>query len=429
MNIIIAIPLLITNIWLLKRSIDFKTYDVLLWALLLVFFSIPYMSDVLLHADSISEEVLFKSGLSALFFNMVFSVVICITVPEELSAPSLSTKSRKFKFLLLLFLCISCALFILHLISVFGLNFLNINTIFYMSFRDVGLDNGTIFRDLFHRISAVAAVALPVYWFSRNYFLTIIAFQILFFCILLEGTRWLLIPALGPLLYGFVFRSNSVLRAFLRFAIIGFTALFLVFHVQTLRYSGDRSPINVVKPAVLADTFVRVFDFGASKETASGEYRLRHFYYFIAGNVPNKYDFSYGSTYLRMLLVGVPTSMSMGLKPIDLTRNIAEWIYPERAGFGGTVHPLIYGESYANFGFMYFVLGGFWAFFIGLLSRYVARQRQNIQILLLPSMASFTVLLARGAVYSAFLFLVTGFLLVLIMKFVARLSYTTKENR
>ena len=170
---------------------------------------------------------------------------------------------------------------------------------------------------------------------------------------------------------------------------------------------------------MLSKTGERLIDFGDSKETASGEFRLRHYYYYLTKNMPDNHDFAIGTTYSRMLLVFVPTSKSFGLKSRDLTRDIADWIYPYRAGYGGTVHPLLYGESYANFGIFGGFLGIFWALLIGLVSRFISTLQNNTQILLLPVMSAFGIFLARGAVYSAFFFLISGFILVYFLKLIS----------
>lgn len=419
MNIILAVPILITTLLLLYRALQFRTFDFFIWLLLLPFFAIPYVFDSLFLADSISGEALFYSGASALLFNLCFYFTIRGVVKRKIEVPVLSKTSRSLKFFLFILLVMSFLFLLIHLYKTFGVNLSSINTIFSMSFREVGLDNATIYRDIFHRLAAIGAVALAVFIAGRNWLLSISAFIIIAASVLLEGTRWLLIPAIGPILYNYVFSRTFNIMSILKLGSFGLVALFLVFHVQTLRYSGDRSATNAISIDLIGQTAIRILDFGDTKETASGEFRLRHFYYYLAENMPAKHEYALGVTYLRMSLVAVPTGLSYGLKPRELTKDIADWIYPSRAGFGGTVHPLLYGESFANFGVFGGVLGVFWAWTIGVLSKFISRQSNSVQILCLPVMATFCLFLARGAVYSSFFFLISGAVIIFTLKFLS----------
>jgi hypothetical protein len=421
MNLILAVPVLITTLLLLYRAVTFRTFDFFIWLLLLPFFSIPYFFDCLFLSDTIGDEALFYAGSCALLFNLCFYLTIRIIVTRKITIVVLSDVSSSMKYFLLALLAVSVLFLLMHLNKVFGVSVTSLGTVFLMSFREVGLDDATVYRDIYHRIASIGAVALAVLIAGRDRFWSVIAFMLIFLCILLEGTRWLLIPALGPIIYSYALSRTVSFKALFKLGCIGLAALFLVFHVQTLRYSGDRSATNVIDVELISQTAERIIDFGDTKETAAGEFRLRHFYYYLTENMPSKHEYGFGITYLRMALVGVPTGRSLGLKPRELTKDIADWIYPHRAGFGGTVHPLLYGESYANFGVLGGILGFFWAVMIGFLSRLIAGQVNSIQILCLPVMATFCILLARGAVYSSFFFLVSGAIIILILLFTRKL--------
>lgn len=90
-------------------------------------------------------------------------------------------------------------------------------------------------------------------------------------------------------------------------------------------------------------------------------------YFFGAGlaslhYVPSIHDFLYGSTYIRVLLFFLPSSL-VPFKPEETQRIFAGIINPQAYNIGATFPPSFIGDSYINFGFFGIVVG----LFLGLL--------------------------------------------------------------
>src|SRR5699024_12464165 len=70
----------------------------------------------------------------------------------------------------------------------------------------------------------------------------------------------------------------------------------------------------------------------------------------------------YGSTYLRLALFFIPSSI-VPFKPEETQRIFASIINPEYYNIGATYPPSFIGDSYINFGFFGIIIG----LFLGLL--------------------------------------------------------------
>jgi hypothetical protein len=147
--------------------------------------------------------------------------------------------------------------------------------------------------------------------------------------------------------------------------------------------------------------------------TSNGELSLKDvFYYFIYNN--NQFpNFEQGHTYIRMLLVLFPTSLTLGIKPPDFAQSMGYAVDPGILKY--STHPTLFGDCFANLGFAGVFLGIFWAIFFSLTDYMVNRQDQILKLSLFSLCSVVFIILARGSVYNSFSILVWGCILLAII--------------
>lgn len=131
-----------------------------------------------------------------------------------------------------------------------------------------------------------------------------------------------------------------------------------------------------------------------------GELSLRKaFYHFIEHN--NQFqDFNQGHTYIRLLLIAIPTSLSFGIKPDDFAIAMGSaWINnPYNTNY--SMHPTLYGDVFANFWWWGVIAAFFWALFSFFIDHISERRSRTVTDVLYVVFASMYIIIARGSVYN-----------------------------
>ena len=184
--------------------------------------------------------------------------------------------------------------------------------------------------------------------------------------------------------------------------------VYLVYAVLIFRHAGT------------IDTFISSFSFSDFNKkvlsailTGEGELGLRNiFYYFIDFN--NQFTgFGVGATYLRVLLFWLPGSLSLGIKPDDFALTIASAYMGNPSNTAYSVHPTFFGDAYANFGFMGFLVGILWGAIFNVLDTYVGKKSDHLRPYLISTLAFSFVIIGRGSVYNGAVIAVISFSLLI----------------
>ena len=123
-----------------------------------------------------------------------------------------------------------------------------------------------------------------------------------------------------------------------------------------------------------------------------------------------------------MLMVFIPTRFSFGLKPDDFAIAMGSAI---GMGPGGSMHPTLFGDCYANLGFAGILFGILWAVLATHLDKIILSVRKNeLRVLMYSLVASMFTIIGRGAVYNAFFTIVYG---TLVIFFLDRSPVLTKK--
>ena len=134
----------------------------------------------------------------------------------------------------------------------------------------------------------------------------------------------------------------------------------------------------------------------------SGDIYLSDYFYKLV-NIQNNYPgLGTGAGYLRLLLLPIPSSLSMGLKPQDICVTLGE-LFGDGivSAVNFTVTPTLFGDCYANFGFYGFIMGGVWAIIVSILDRVGHRRSVAIKGLSMVLISSAYINIGRGTVYNA----------------------------
>lgn len=253
---------------------------------------------------------------------------------------------------------------------------------------------------------AYSAIGIGYYfWLKRKYvyfFICIFITTSIFF--ISGGGRQIFLIFLTPFALHLFFRKS--LKAKLSFFTIGlgFYTFFII--LLEIRHSGGfPSGLLVVTEA---DFYIKVFFLLLE----GGEAKLRYAYYYFIDSKMQLDGFGQGLTYARLLMFFVPSVYSLGLKPKDFDEVLySEFYGPDHVGLSGTLHILIFGSSYVNFGWFGIFLGSFWGIFLGFFEVVVKKTYWVIRICLLSLFSGMLLMLLRGAVYGSFMNVIGGALI------------------
>lgn len=117
-----------------------------------------------------------------------------------------------------------------------------------------------------------------------------------------------------------------------------------------------------------------------------------------------------------MLFVYIPTRWSLGLKPDDFAISMGH-AYGMAAG--GSTHPTLFGDCYANLDIFGIFLGAFWAIYVTIADRIIISRKHSLSAILIYVLnAVVYVIIGRGSVYNGFWFIAYGVPLILLIEYI-----------
>ncbi len=229
--------------------------------------------------------------------------------------------------------------------------------------------------------------------------------------VIISKNRIEVLPLLCSVIFIFLLKVKRVQIGTILWAVLaGIAVIYIVYGLRVFRHYGT---IEVfLEKFDFQDYFSRINEYII---TGNGELGLlQNMYYFIR-NDNHFANFGEGHSYIRMLLVYIPTRFSFGLKPDDFAISMGAAVGMVA---GGSVHPTLFGDCYANLGFAGVLLGIFWAMYGTIMDTLLASQKNwTIKTLEYILMAVSCVIMARGSVYNGFWFTAYGVPGLLILKF------------
>lgn len=383
-----------------------------LWGTLLLLFSIPHFLEIFIDNNLFNEKILLESSVFVILFNslyiitrLIFSKKTTVNKREIESFNELLKHKTKFKWAIFIIFIFSFLLLIGSSLYYFGSlkdvswgNYLNLS-------KDLGLFNPIKISNYLY--FATSGIAL-VFYFQSNKKIYWLIIAICISYVFLTGNRITILPALINLIIPFIIQNKLQMKKIIVLGFFGLFAVYVLYFLRLLRIYGGFFPMIQDKNILeLNNEVIHML------LTGDGELSLRNaFYYFnsINNNFPG---FGEGLTYLRILLLPIPTSLSGGIKPQDFaitmgsayTNNIANTTY--------SMHPTLYGDVYANFGLLGITTGIFWAFFIFFIDKLMSKQNLTIYLLTSVLFATAFIIVGRGSVYNGFLYAFIGIVIII----------------
>lgn len=171
--------------------------------------------------------------------------------------------------------------------------------------------------------------------------------------------------------------------------------IYLIYGLQIIRVSG--SFFQFFKEFSFNDFNNEIISLLSQKD---GELNLRDaFYYFISKK--NEFPgFEQMESYKGLLLLPIPSGLTLGLKPQDFAITMGMAYTGNYANTNFSMHPTLFGDCYANLGIFGVCLGGFWAIFVTFIDRKILKTKWAVDKLLYITIWAVTfILIGRGSVY------------------------------
>lgn len=405
-----------------------KSASVFLWATLLLIFGIMHMLTSFSGDYLYNNSVLIEVSVFAIVFCLIYLLFRTIVGNKVIlknrqlfnydSLKETIVEHSKLEKILLLMLVAVLLLKIIPYIRYTG-GFMNTS---WSSGRDYTAtlsyaNSLQVYNIIFYSLSGLSIL----FYISgkKKYFSATII--ILLLNVLLSRNRIEVLPLICsviaiPLLKTKKIRFKTIIVGVL-FAVL---TLYVVYGIRVYRHYGTISnfinEFNIVEFTDKIYTHIR---------TGNGELGLiRDFYYFVNNN--NEFEgFGSAATYLRMLLVYIPTRFSFGLKPPDFAITMGQAIGMLE---GGSTHPTLLGDCYANFGIFGMFMGAFWAIYVTIIDKIIIKCKSNFSKILLFNLNSVVYcIMGRGSVYNGFWFVAYGMPLILIVYYFIK-SHDKKKS-
>jgi hypothetical protein len=375
-----------------------RSPSILFWTGMIAFFMVPNVYDLLVGHDAWSGATITAATSLAIGFNLTYALVRLATLRItgrydlfERFDSGLSRDLDGFDVMLVGAFLAGCALWL------FGLQF--------FAGGLVGATWEAMLRVPIWislpatALTSVAGGCLTVLLVRGRYRGALAVGGLFLFIILAVKARNLLAPFFLPVaLYGFL-RSKGWRPKVMSAMLVVLFAM-SVFGLQILRWVGGSDGLAAVGDL----RHVRAVTEGYFEQgLAIGEFGRRETFYYFVDERNTFPGFGEGRTYTRLLLMPVPTPIANlfgDIKPRDFAMDMWNASRGDYRELGGTDHPTMYGDAYANFGMAGFLIGGFWAVLFLLVDLLLLRLPVSVFVASLAPLAGFYALLARGAVYN-----------------------------
>lgn len=233
----------------------------------------------------------------------------------------------------------------------------------------------------------------------------------IFASVLVTRNRVLVIPAFVSVITYIITKIKRIrIKTIFLGIFAGILVIYIVYGIRIFRHYGSIQ--QFVNNFTFSDFIGRINNYLL---TDNGELGLREYFYYFIDRNNNFEGFGYGAGYLRMLLVYIPTRFSLGLKPDDFAQTMGAAV---GKAAGGSMHPTLFGDCFANLGWFGVLLGIFWAVYAFCQDSIITRFKKPFyRVLAFCLISSMFVIIGRGAVYNAFFNVAWGIPLIALMSY------------
>lgn len=396
-----------------------KSPAVFLWATVFLMFGVMHMVSCIAGTNAYSGAVLNEASLFVIGFCAVYALMRILLLKGRVTTPhpyledgyltQLSRQvSRAESTFFFVVLCMAVVADIADkVIAMGGLG----NTSWGASreMQQSYLNISQITSVIFLLLSGLLLYALM----RRHYTYAGMVALVILIKVVISRNRVEVIPLFACLLgYYLIKRRRITIKMGIFCLICACLVIYVVYALRAYRWYGTID--NFLHTVTFQNFNEQILEFFRED---NGELGLRKwFYYYIDGDNQFK-DFGQGHSYLRVLMTFIPTRFSLGLKPADFAQAMGSAIgmIP-----GGSMHPTLFGDAYANFGIWGIFAGAFWAGYVTLADKIMEFLRNDICVFFAYTICAYAyVVEGRGAIYNGNVMMAYG-LVVLMVLYVAK---------
>lgn len=426
MNELLSILQLIIILGIFGYEIRLKSSASFLWGTLTVLFAIPHFLSTIWRNQNFSEEVLTKAGLYVIVFCIVYiftriifsslsfkSEIMNSNTTVNILSDLINDKNlnvQRFMKTLFAIFVLSNLLLIIHTISHFG----SLSGASWLGYYNLNKEQGVFNLYRFSQFLYFASSPILFMYLVRGKrTISIIMILLILFYVWLTGNRITVLPLLVSLLTYVILKSENKKKYLLFGGIVGIISIYLIYFLRLIRlYGSGVGLFNELSIFEINDLVISMLLNG------DGELGLRNaFYYFITYN--NDFPgFGEGNTYKRLFFILIPGFLIGGIKPPDFAITMGQAWMNNYSNDNFSMHPTLFGDSYANFGFAGVFVGFLCAFFVILMDKLILNSKKYISGVLYVSIGIMYVVIGRGSIYNAiFSFIVTLVILSAVLIF------------
>lgn len=392
-----------------------KSPAVFLWATVFLMFGVMHMASCIAGTNAYSDAVLNEASLFVIGFCVLYALTRILLLKGRVTAPHpyledgyLTQLSRQvtraestFFFVVL---CVAVVADIADkVIAMGGLG----NTSWGASreMQQSYLNISQITSVVFLLLSGLLLYALM----RRHYTYGAMVALVILLKVVISRNRVEIIPLFACLLgYYLIKRRRITIKMMIFCLICACLVIYVVYALRAYRWYGTID--NFLHTVTFRNFNEQILEFFRED---NGELGLRKwFYYYIDGDNQFK-DFGQGHSYLRVLMTFIPTRFSLGLKPADFAQSMGSAIgmIP-----GGSMHPTLFGDAYANFGIWGIFAGAFWAGYVTLADKIMEFLRNDICVFFAYTICAYAyVVEGRGAIYNGNVMMAYGLVVLMVL--------------
>lgn len=428
MEIIIAIVLgflqLVTICVVMYFEYRKGSISLFLWATLLIMFGLPHLITVSSTEYDYSSSVMIEASVFVILFNLIYLITRFILLGRKKAVNLESLKQLKdFEMrpsyrnkiiirTLLFCLCASIGIIVYTSITKYGGILSTSWGEFFetsASVYELGIDSGLAMIVAKYLVFSSGGVIIPLMLYKKYKSASLATILIIVYS-LITRNRITILPAIVAILLYYISKNRQIkMKQVVFFSLSSIIVIYTVYAMRLFRHYGS------------IENFIMNFDFIYFNTrilemllTGDGELGLRDAFYYFLDHNNNFPGFGEGNTYIRLLLIFLPTGYSFDIKPSDFAITMGSAYLYDFTNTIFSMHPTLYGDCYANLWWFGVFLGVFWAIFVFLIDK-ISDSRRNIII-----KASFMVLfgcvygiVGRGSVYNGlYIGYISGILLL-----------------
>ena len=391
---------------------------VFLWSTLLLMFGMMHLITSFVGDPEYNNEVITDASVFVIIFCLLYLLTRKVLlschkrVPYDFIAANTYKIRNKYNFYTLF-------IFLVFIIIVFmrvSLYIQYIGSIFNASWgnhRDFSAALSYFnSSQIYHIGYFVCSGIFVVLWIHNKRILALCSALLVIGDVCLTMNRIEMLPLLCGLAILFILKHRKInTKVILCAALAATVVIYIVYGLRVYRHYGTLrvflTEFNIV------DFLNRITLYII---TGNGELGLRRVFYYFLSQDNNFENFGRAHSYIRMLLVYIPTQWSFGIKPPDFAQSMGAAI---GMAIGGSTHPTLFGDCYANGGLFGVFLGVFWGIYVDLCDYLIRKQSNVTNYLLLYTLCSCAyVIQGRGSVYNAFVLIAWGLPLLFFIYFI-----------